>query len=69
MSMGSDPGTSDDSGWAIQLEEGSGGVEVLDRWTSLAPIKDVVVVNDDSGAMVSPRYTIRLSGRPVLERC
>lgn len=53
MSISSVSGAIEDSGWNIQLEESSGAVEVLERWTSLAPIKDLVVVNDDGGVMVS----------------
>jgi hypothetical protein len=45
-------GTTEDSGWSIALDEAEGNAEVLERWTSLAPLKDVVVVNDDGGAMV-----------------
>jgi hypothetical protein len=53
MSIGSAVGASEDSGWNVQTEETEGTVEVSEKWTSLAPIKDFVVVNDDGGAMVS----------------
>jgi hypothetical protein len=53
MSISSVSGAIEDSGWNIQLEESAGAVEILERWTSLAPIKDFVVVNDDGGAMVN----------------
>jgi DNA damage-binding protein 1 len=46
----------EESAWRLELDEGVGKVEVLERWMNLAPVKDFCVVEEEGRGLVSASH-------------
>jgi DNA damage-binding protein 1 len=47
--------------WNVEATASDASVEVLQRWTNLAPVKDFAVVEDESGGLVSRHWAELIS--------